>query len=333
MAADDNPRAAQRYAAAAREVLRAWPIDVASMHLVSHSENVAYRVDTPTGERYTFRLHRPTYHTLAELQSEQAFTRHLAATGLSVPEVVLSRDGRGYEHVQVSADEHRYAGLLKWVDGDVMADRFDAMTSGAVVEAYRSLGALIAQTHEVALRWRPPADFVRPVLDAEGFMGERPFWGPFWDHPLFLPSEVRRLRRARDRIHERLTALPTDGVFSLIHADLHPGNVVLTSTGTHIIDFDDTAFGWHAFDFAVAVPGGWPQGGGDYRAEALVAGYRTERSLDDSTVALVPFFALIRHLQHLGWIRHRPELSRQPDWREIANRTMALLDRWDEDIG
>lgn len=334
MARDDERSiaAASRYEIPAREALRAWPIEVESMRLVSHSENVAYRVEATDGTRYTFRLHRPTYHTLGELESEQQFTEHLARSGLSVPEIVPTRSDAGYERVAIGPDEQRYAGLLKWVDGDVMMHRFDALSATEVAVAYRSLGRLMARIHTVALDWTLPAGFERPVLDADGFMGTSPFWGPFWDHPLFLPSEVGRLERVRDVIHERLDSLGQDGVFSLIHADLHPGNVVVTAAGAHIIDFDDTAFGFHAFDFAVAVPGGWSMEGPDYRAEALIDGYREVRRLDDETIAQVPFFSLVRHLQHIGWIRHRPELA-QPDWRELARRTMALLDGWEDDLG
>ena len=333
MARDDDRSiaAASRYEEPAREALRAWPVEVESMRLVSHSENVAYRVDAADGARYTFRLHRPTYHTLAELESEQRFTEHLAHSGLSVPEIVPTRSGDGYERVTIGADEQRYAGLLRWVDGDVMLHRFDSMSTADIAAAYHSLGRLIARIHTVALDWNTPPGFVRTVLDADGFMGSAPFWGPFWDHPQFLPSEVSRLVRVRDVVHRRLESLSQDGVFSLIHADLHPGNVVVTPAGAHIIDFDDTAFGFHAFDFAVAVPGGWTMAGPDYRAEALISGYREVRVLDDETVALVPFFGLVRHLQHIGWIRHRPELA-QPDWRDLARRTMALLDRWEEHL-
>ena len=319
---------ARRFEPAAREALSAWPIEVASLNLVSHSENVAYRVDATDGGRYTFRLHRPTYHTFAELESEQHFTAHLAASGLSVPEVVRTVDGGGYTRVEVTPGEHRYAGLLKWVDGEVMRARFDAMAEDEIADAYASLGALMARMHDAALAWQPPAGFTRPILDADGLMGPQPFWGPFWDHPEFRKHEVDRLIAVRDQIHAKLLALPRQGVFSLIHADLHPGNVVIADSAAHIIDFDDTAFGWHAFDFAVAVPGGWHREGPDYRGKALIEGYRRVRACSDETFALASFFSFVRHLQHIGWIRHRPELK-QPDWRAMAERTMALIDHWE----
>ena len=95
----------------------------------------------------------------------------------------------------------------------------------------------------------------------------------------------------------------------MIHADLHPGNVVINGERLHVIDFDDAGFGWHAYDFAVALK--------DYQADAdfhdyrqaLIEGYRTRRAMDDETLALLPLFLLIRALASIGWADARPELG------------------------
>ena len=41
-------------------------------------------------------------------------------------------------------------------------------------------------------------------------------------------------------------------VYSMIHADMHPGNVLVDGDRLTVIDFDDAAWGWHAYDIAVA---------------------------------------------------------------------------------
>jgi Ser/Thr protein kinase RdoA (MazF antagonist) len=53
----------------------------------------------------------------------------------------------------------------------------------------------------------------------------------------------------------------------------------------------------------------------DYQAieHALIEGYRAERPLSDSDLALLPLFLLVRKLVSLGWLRQRPELG--PDKR------------------
>ena len=66
-----------------------FDVDAIASTFVSSSENIVYRIDARDGHRYALRVHRPGYHTLAELESENAWTRALSAAGVETP--VLSR--------------------------------------------------------------------------------------------------------------------------------------------------------------------------------------------------------------------------------------------------
>ena len=39
----------------------------------------------------------------------------------------------------------------------------------------------MARIHNVTTSWKPPSTFERHALDADGLMGDAPFWGPFWE--------------------------------------------------------------------------------------------------------------------------------------------------------
>ena len=82
-----------------------------------------------------------------------------------------------------------------------------------------------------------------------------------------------------------------------------------------MIDFDDAGFGWHAYDFAVALHG--HEAGVLPRVvrRALIEGYRQVRPVSDETVALIPLFLLIRTLASIGWTA-----ARRNDYR-----TMSLI--------
>ena len=101
--------------------------------------------------------------------------------------------------------------------------------------------------HNHATTWPLPEGFTRHALDADGFVGERPFWGRFWESPRLLPAERRRLTALRERLAPilgRFDKPPSS--YSLLHADLHPGNIIVPENGNglHVIDFDDAGFGW-----------------------------------------------------------------------------------------
>src|SRR5438034_8792451 len=93
---------ADTFAPAAREALKAFPIEPDALELVSLAENVTYRVvDRRDGAAYALRLHRPWYHTHDELVSERAWIRALADAGIAVQMPMRTRDGREYASVTI----------------------------------------------------------------------------------------------------------------------------------------------------------------------------------------------------------------------------------------
>ncbi len=312
---------------AARDALANWDLDVARVERVSVSENIAFRVDDAAGRTYVLRLHRPWYHSLEELIAEQTWTAALRAAGVDVPVVVRTRTGEGYSPVTVG-DEVRQAGLLEWVEGEVLYDVIDAAGDDESVkrDCFARLGAIMAELHAQPVAWQPPAGFARHAFDADGLMGEQPFWGRFWESPHLSATQQARLNALRGRIRARLQRLRRDdGTFSLIHADLHAANIIVHGKRLHVIDFDDAGFGWHAYDFAVALYGHQREAGFPTVRAALIDGYRSVRPVADETVTQIPLFLLIRSLASIGWTAARPELGQH-------GRTAALLRMVEEQL-
>ncbi|MEM8769100.1 MAG: phosphotransferase [Pseudomonadota bacterium] len=319
------------YAAAARAALNAWDLDVASLEIVSHSENVVFAVTAQNGERFVFRLHRPGYHSLKELTSEQQWTAALRKEGIDVPVPRATRSGSLYGEASV-AGVPCYAGMLEWVEGETMNS---LMTTGqdraGFLQRFESLGGLLATLHNQASSWKPPVDFQRRQLDAAGLMGAEPHWGPFWLARRLNTAQKNRFAALRERLHDILTRLDqSTDEYSLIHADLHPGNVVVGEGGRlHIIDFDDAAFGWHSYDLAVALKNYQEDPAFSAYQGALLKGYRRYRALREEQAALIPLFLLIRALASIGWADARPELG-HPEYvprlaRDVETKAEATL--------
>ena len=315
---------------AALEALKAFPIEPDGLELKSLSENITYRVvDRRDGLPYALRLHRPWYHTHDELVSERAWIRALAEAGIAVQMPVRTRDGREYAAVTIAGTgEKRFAGLARWTTGRVLAAVLRETTDTAVAERhFARLGALTASLHEQAATWQPPAGFTRHALDADGFMGDAPHWGPFWDHQGLSAAERGLMLDVRSRLHAALGRLDRQpAVWSMIHADMHPGNVLVDGDGLTVIDFDDAAWGWHAYDIAVALV---HQQGDDLATfeRAYLAGYRSVRPIADQVLALLPMFHLVRGLAQIGWYHQRPELNRADRFEEVK---AAVLDQCHE---
>lgn len=306
----DNATAALLYMPAAQLALQAFPITVVALSVVAVGENITFRVDADNDAVFVLRLHRPGYHSLPELVSERIWMRALDAAGIAVPAGIATRDGDEYVPVQVSAtNEQRYAGLGSWTAGEVLQDVLARNADAQVaLDYFGQLGAIIARLHNQASTWQVPADFTRHSLDAEGFLGDAPFWGPFWEHPVLSDVEKQLVLATRGRLREALHRYGREpATFSLIHADLHPGNLLLSGEQLTVIDFDDAGFGWHVYDIAVALNRHRRHPNYAALEQALLEGYAARRELPPGVRTLLPMFFLIRGLATLGWIHQRPE--------------------------
>jgi Ser/Thr protein kinase RdoA (MazF antagonist) len=309
----DSKTAAALYAPAGREALRCFPIRARNLELIAVSENVTFRVVDETDDRpYVLRLHRPGYHSLEALNSERLWTDALNQAGVAVPRPGGANDGRYYIPVTVPASgEQRFAGVARWTDGEVLAEVMAREPDAERLPGwFEQLGAILAAMHSQAITWRPPAAFTRHHLDIEGLLGEAPFWGRFWEHPVLAESERRLLLKARDEIRAALARYGKGGDrYSVIHADLHPGNVLIDDGRLTVIDFDDTGFGWHMYDLAVALIHQQNRPYFPAVREALFRGYRSVRPLPMEQEAMLPMFLLIRGMAQIGWLYQRPEHS------------------------
>ena len=297
----------------AERALDEWDICAVQLELISISENTVFRLHTDAGETYVLRIHRPGYHTLAELNSEQQWTAALKRAGIGVPLPRLTLGGHGYATIPVpGCREFRHVGIVEWFEGvtlsSIMAQAPDMQT---LARHFEQLGRIAARIHNQAVSWEIPEGFQRHAFDADGFMGDAPFWGPFWVLPELKAAEREHILNARRAIHRVLSDYSKEGgTYSLIHADLHPHNLLVNGDQLHVIDFDDSGFGWHQYEIAVALDAYRKPPHFEVARDALIAGYRSERPISDAAIELLPIFLLIRSLALLGWLHERPEHNR-----------------------
>ena len=298
----------------AHAALKEWDLDVASVTFHSQSENTVFRVVATDGEAFALRVHRDGYHDLPALESEHEWTSALAAAGLFVPQCVLTRGGQAYATLALpNSDQTRHVGLVKWISGATLARHLGKNPGASEVSfVYEGLGRVIADFHLATAQWTPTPDFKRHAWNADGLVGDAPFWGCFWEVDAASVDERAELLAIRTQLRDILSALPLDAsVYGMIHADFNANNVLRDGDKLSVIDFDDAGFGWHAFDLAVAV---WERmdaltGQAQFvmAHDALVKGYRGRRGDCHSVTKHVPMFLLIRSLMLLRWMQDRPE--------------------------
>jgi Ser/Thr protein kinase RdoA (MazF antagonist) len=217
--------------------------------------------------------------------------------------------------------------MASWTEGRLLSDVLaETSDQRRIEESFKQLGAITAAMHNQASGWRPPPGFTRHALDSDGLMGMAPHWGEFWEHRSLSAGERSLLLDVRRRMHDMLSRLSRDpSAYSVIHADMHPGNIVVDGDRLTVIDFDDAGYGWHQYDIATALTHWQTRSNADEIERAFLTGYRANRSVPDEALSLIPQFRLIRWMATIGWFHQRPEVDRPS---AIFNERKAwVLDR------
>jgi Ser/Thr protein kinase RdoA (MazF antagonist) len=308
------------YSSAAWKALESFPVKPKSVELVAHSENLTFRVVGADSETdYALRLHRPGYNSLEELNSERLWVAQLEKTGLSVQHSLKTHAGRYFEMIEIpDTGERRFAGLTTWLDGTPLSCVLDSTPDTEDRQRiFYEIGKVAGALHNQSEQWTEPRGFTRRHLDIDGLLGDAPEWGRFWEHEALEPAEQMRLLALRDSGRDALEAYGSnDSIFGLIHADLHPQNIVHDGTSLGVIDFDDSAYGWHLYDLASALFDNRLSPDFESLRRALLDGYGTLRSLDSR---MLDTFLRIRGMAIIGWYHQRPEHSESVNFESVKN--------------
>lgn len=312
-----------RYTPAAWLALEHFPVEPTSVAFVDHSENVTFRVQTQDRQSgYVLRLHRPGYNSLEALESERAWVGALFDSGISVPEPLKTRDDTHFVLIDIpGTEEQRYVGMTTWLEG-VPLYRCQEVYSDEVSRAriLGRVGEMTAAMHNQAAGWQPPAGFTRPSLDLDGLLGDAPRWGRFWEHSDLPDGGKRKLLALRETLRVALSAYGArPDTYSVIHADLDSDNIIYNAGELSFIDFDDSAYGWHLYDFAAALIEYAADPDFDALQTSMLAGYRKHRPLAADDERMLPVFMLARGLAIVGWYHDRPEYTKSEDFEMVRD--------------
>jgi Ser/Thr protein kinase RdoA (MazF antagonist) len=240
----------QRLETGLRATLAKWGLpETAPVSLLTISENATYVVeDDGRGSRLVLRVHRPNYHTEAEILSELAWIAALRQDGVvETPRPVPAEDGTLLCSFP-DGDTRRYVVAFEHMSGK------EPDPSDDLVKWYGRLGEINARLHGHSRNWKRPPGFVRKVWTFDTIIGKHNYWGD-WREGLGLTKEGRAvLERTATRLEEQTRGYGAGpDHFGLIHFDLRLANLLVEGNRLGVIDFDDCGMSWFPYDFASAV--------------------------------------------------------------------------------
>ena len=256
--------------------------------LLGLRENAVFEVQSGQGRRAVLRVHRPGYQSGTAIRSELAWVRHLVGRGILAPAPIAAADGR----LVVETANGASASVLAWVAGrPVGASAAGPLRSAAALRRLRyRVGSELARIHNACDSFDAPPDFTRPVWDVDGFLGEAPVWGRFWDHPALTADDAALMRRVRCAARSDLSEFRDEGAdFGLIHADPLCDNILVDNGRPAIIDYDDGGYGFRMYDLSVFLFRHDRAAGAAFAAD-VAAGYRRHRALPETHWRRLPLF-------------------------------------------
>jgi len=294
----------QRLEKGLRATLPKWGLsETAPVSLLTISENATYVVeDEENNRRLVLRVHRPAYHTEAEILSELAWIATLREAGVvETPRPVPAVDGVLLCSFP-DGDTHRYVVAFEHMSGK------EPDPSDDLVKWYGRLGEINARLHRHSRDWQRPPSFVRKVWNFDTIIGKDAYWGD-WCKGLGLTEEGRAILERTAQQLERQTNAYGAGPdrFGLIHCDMRLANLLVEGNRLGVIDFDDCGLSWFPYDFAAAVSFIETEPYlGDLMA-AWVDGYRKVSALSKEDEAALPMFVMLRRMQLTAWIASHAE--------------------------
>jgi len=294
----------QRLETGLRVNLPKWGLpETAPVSLLTISENATYVVeDEGNGRRLVLRVHRPDYHTEAEILSELTWIAALRQDGVvETPRPVPAENGTLLCSF-ADGDTRRYVVAFEHMSGK------EPDPSDDLVKWYGRLGEINARLHMHSRDWKRPPSFVRKVWNFNTIIGKDNYWGD-WRKGLGLTEDGRALlERAAKQLEEQTRAYGTGpDRFGLIHCDMRPANLLVDGNRLGVIDFDDCGLSWFAYDFAAAVSFLETEPYlGDLMA-AWVDGYRKVSPLSKEDEASLPMFVMLRRMQLTAWVASHSE--------------------------
>jgi Ser/Thr protein kinase RdoA (MazF antagonist) len=302
-------------------VLPAWGLDEGtSLRLLTISENATFLAETPEGSRVIFRVHRPDYHTAAEIRSELAWISALARDNVVITPAPLAAANGSYLVAFPDGETERLAVAFTFMPGREPDAESD------LVRWYGHLGEITARLHLHAGSWTRPADFTRKIWDFDTIIGARAHWGDWRLAPGLDAAGLAVVEQAAALLERQTAAYGHESSrFGLVHCDMRAANLLVEDERLAVIDFDDCGLSWYAYDFAASISFMEHEACVPALMRAWVNGYRRTALFPAEDEAMLPVFVMLRRIQLTAWIASHGETpTAQALGEDFSRGTVAL---------
>ena len=271
---------------------------------INHEYNSTFKVTTADGTRFALRVNVNSQRTAANLAAEVFWVNSI--TEVKTPKPVATKTGELSSQAWHEASGRSLnAVLYTWLDGEELGDE-------PTDEQLKAAGVAMAKLHETAAQIKLPPGVELP--DLSDF-----FWG---GNDLLLsqqsklsPDERAQITAFKSRVDQVIACLSEGSKPQLLHADIHPWNLMWHEGELAVFDFDDSGIGLPVQDLATSLY----YLDTDEQEQAFIDGYSTVRQLPSHTANQMKLLKLHRRVLLLNYLFE----STTPEHRDMSAEYLA----------
>jgi Ser/Thr protein kinase RdoA (MazF antagonist) len=290
----------------AHQIIEGYGLGACELESINHEYNSTFKVTVASGERFALRINVNSQRTLENLKAEIFWVEQLATEpAINVPRPVMNSSGEYISkawHPMLERD--LFAVLFTWLEGEELGDE-------PTEEMMQATGRAMAHMHVASRDTKLAQDAQLPIVDDM-------FWGygdALSPSDQLTTDEKAMLSRAIRVIDQTTKAMYSRTKPQLIHADIHPWNVMWFEGDVAVFDFDDCVIGLPAQDIAVTLY----YNATEEQDAAFLAGYREVAPLPDYTEREMSVLKLQRRIYLLSYILE----SENPEHRAMVPEYLA----------
>jgi Ser/Thr protein kinase RdoA (MazF antagonist) len=258
-----------------------------SLLALNSYENRVYQIGEENLGFLVGKFYRPGRWSEAQIQEEHDFALALAALEIPVVAPLADEHGRTLRHY---GGFHFALFPRRGGRSPELDDPDTQYRLGQFLGRIHALGAARAFAH-------------RPAITVESF-GEESL--NFLLQQDFLPSEYRQqyqdlAEALLEGVRERFASVPYTPI--RLHGDFHPGNILWTEHGAHLVDLDDCRMGPAVQDLWMLLSGERKQMA--LQLDEILAGYEEFSDFDRRQLALIEPLRTLRLLYYAAWLARR----------------------------
>lgn len=251
-------------------------------------ENRVYQIALENGAFIIAKFYRPARWSNAAILEEHAFAAELAEHEIPVVAPLITAQRTLHEY-----EDFRFALFPKKSGRTFELDNLEHLAwMGRFLGRLHAVGACRSFAHRLALNVHTyghgPYDFLRKEQ--------------------FIPAEIyenfcRTLEALLASI-ENIFQSFSDVCYIRLHGDCHPGNILWSDAGPHIVDLDDCLMGPAVQDLWMLISGGTEEEIA-LQLNTILRGYREFHDFDVREIKLIEPLRTLRMINYMGWLAKR----------------------------